>query len=181
MIDNQSSDEVLVRKLQQSSSKRVQQQVIDLLFSRYSNKMLEYFYYSLNKDKEKSRDFVQDLFLKLLEKPELFDTNRKFKPWLYSVAANMCKNEFRKIGTENKYNEFVSNELKLVDDKPAAEKFIINEALSHLKQEHKIHLILRYKFKMSIREMSEVLQCPEGTVRSRLFYVTKELSKYLKR
>ena len=179
MIDKQSSDNELVKTLQLSRSKD-KEGAMSELFLRYSNKMLEYFYYSFNKDKEKAQDFVQDLFLKLIEKPELFDVNRKFKPWFYGVAANMCKNEYRKIGTENKYNEFISNELKDTLEKPLEESFEINEALFNLNPEHKNHIILRYKFKMSIREISEVLECPEGTVRSRLFYATKELSKHIK-
>ena len=61
------------------------------------------------------------------------------------------------------------------------DKFIMNDALRLLKSTHKNHIILRYKFKMSIREMSEVFECPEGTVRSKLFYATKELSKHIKK
>ena len=92
----------------------------------------------------------------------------------------MCKNEYRKKTTENKYNEFVIH-----DSQPLVESsesgFVINEALTCLKPQHKNCIILRYKFKMSIKEMGEVLECPEGTVRSQLFYATKELSKYIKK
>lgn len=177
MINNQSSDKELVEILQQSKVED-REKAMNELFLRYSNKMLEYFYYSFNKDREKAKDFVQDLFLKLLEKPESFDLNRKFKPWFYGVASNMCKNEYRKIGTKNKYDEHLKNENLQTTNQ---DNFTINDALIHLKQEHKNHIILRYKFKMSIREMSEVLECPEGTVKSKLFYATKELSKHIKR
>lgn len=180
MIDQQSSDEQLVEILHQHKIGDRVQHAMDELYDRYANKMLEYFYYSLNKDREKAKDFVQDLFLKLIEKPASFDSTRKFKPWFYSIASNMCKNEYRKIGTENKYNEFLANNLRYETDQIKEKPFSINEAINYLKNEHKNLIILRYKFKMSIREISEILQCPEGTVRSRLFYATKELSKYLK-
>ena len=178
MIDTQSSDEILVEILQQKSGRNVHK-AMDLLYARYSNRMLEYFYYSFNKDKEKAQDFVQDLFLKLLEKPERFDTSRKFKSWVFSVASNMCKNEYRSIGTVNKYNEQIFHELKNASDSLPEPNFSINAAISQLKDDYKNHIILRYKFKMSVREISEVLECPEGTVRSKLFYATKELSKNL--
>ncbi len=46
------------------------------LYSRYSKPMMYYFYRMLGQSKEKSRDFLQDLFLKIIEKPELFDPKR---------------------------------------------------------------------------------------------------------
>ncbi len=177
MIEKQYSDEMLVKVLQQDVGEK--QKAMNELFGRYSNKMLEFFYYSFNRDREKAKDFTQDLFLKLLEKPELFKIEKNFKSWFYSIASNMCKNEYRKVGTENKYNDFVVHDSKI---RPQNENgFVINEALTCLKTSHKNCIILRYKFKMSIKEMSEILDCPEGTVRSKLFYATKELSKKLKK
>lgn len=167
---------MLVKVLQQDVGDK--QKAMNELFERYSNKMLEFFYYSFNKDREKAKDFTQDLFLKLVEKPESFNIDKKFKPWFYSIASNMCKNEYRKIGTENKYAAHVVNDSKSINKRE--DEFVINEALCYLKPAHKSCIILRYKFKMSIKEMSEILDCPEGTVRSQLFYATKELSKHFK-
>jgi len=175
-IDSQASDEALVKILQQNPNKD-KHKAMDILYARYSSRMLEYFYYSFNNNRDKAKDFVQDLFLKLLENPERFDTNRKFQSWVFTVASNMCKNEFRKIGAENKYNEFITHELKHANNSSPDSGFSINSAISQLKSDYKNHIILRYKFKMTTREISEILDCPEGTVRSKLFYATKELSK----
>lgn len=177
MINKEYSDEMLVRVLQQDVGDK--QKAMNELFKRYSNKMLEFFYYSLNKDRERAKDFTQDLFLKLVEKPESFNVDKNFKAWLYSIASNMCKNEYRKMGTEKKYNEFVKHDSKTIDGKK--DSFEINEALKFLKPSHKSCIILRYKFKMSVKEISKVMDYPEGTVRSKLFYATKELSKYIKK
>ena len=179
MIEKGYSDEKLVKVLQQNVGDK--QKAMNELFGRYSNKMLEFFYYSLNKDREKAKDFTQDLFLKLVEKPARFNLDKTFKTWFYSVAGNMCKNEYRKNATEKKYNEFVVNDTQSAFDTGNKDGFVINEALTCLKPSHKNCIILRYKFKMSIKEMSEVLDCPEGTVRSQLFYATKELSKFIKK
>ena len=177
MVEKGYTDEMLVGVLQQGVGD--QQKAMDELFSRYSNKMLEFFYYSFNRDREKAKDFTQDLFLKLLEKPENFNLDKTFKSWFYSVASNMCKNEYRKIGTKNKYAERIIYDAKTIENK--RDSFIMNEALAYLNPSHKSCIILRYKFKMSIKEMSQILDCPEGTVRSKLFYATKELSKHLKK
>ena len=47
-------------------------------------------------DEEKAQDFLQDLFLKIVEKPARFKRGHAFASWLYTVAHNMCKNEYRK-------------------------------------------------------------------------------------
>ena len=62
------------------------------LYTRYAKPMLYFFYQRLYQDEPKAQDFLQDLFLKIIEKPQLFDRDKKFKTWLYTVATNMCKN-----------------------------------------------------------------------------------------
>ena len=47
-------------------------------------------------DKEKAADFTQDLFLKVIEKVSSFNLDYCFKTWIFSIANNMCKNEYRK-------------------------------------------------------------------------------------
>lgn len=156
------------------------QGAIDQLYSRYADKLLEYFFYSLHHDKDKAADFVQDLFLKLIEKPEAFDTTKVFKAWVFRVAANMCKNEYRREGIDKKYQEHIAlsgGEVDVITDKDNQVAFAIN----HLHDDYKSLIILRYKFKMTTKEIAAVLECPSGTVRSKLFYATKELSKYIKR
>src|ERR1700712_473931 len=82
------------------------------LYERYSKKMLYFFYQRLYQDKQKAQDFLQDLFLKILEKPQLFNADKKFKTWIYTLAANMCKNEYRKDAVRGiKVDEEVGNSI----------------------------------------------------------------------
>ena len=72
------------------------QRAFDEIYHRYSGPLLGYFMRMLWKDREKAEDFMHDIFAKIVRKPELFDPSRKFKTWVYSVANNMCKNEYKK-------------------------------------------------------------------------------------
>ena len=72
------------------------QQAFSELYDRYADRMVNYFYRMLWKDGEKAQDFTQDLFAKLVHKPHLYDGKRAFKTWFFSIANNMCKNEYRK-------------------------------------------------------------------------------------
>ena len=66
------------------------------IYDRYESFMVNFFYRKLWSDRIKAEDFAHDLFTKIIDKPESFDLTRNFKTWLFSVANNMCKNEYKK-------------------------------------------------------------------------------------
>ncbi len=153
------------------------------LYVRYSKKMHAFIFNMLNSDNEKSQDLLQDLFMKIIEKNHLFDTNKKFSSWLYSIAANLCKNEFRKskpnVSIENHLN--IGNDISGIDeiiDRKIFKKSLSKE-IDKLDENHKMVFILRYNDNLSIKEVAEIMECSEGTVKSRLFYTLKKLSDKL--
>ena len=66
------------------------------LYKRYAKPMLHFFYRQLYQDEDMAQDFLQDLFIKVIEKATLYHPEKKFKVWIYTLASNMCKNEYRK-------------------------------------------------------------------------------------
>lgn len=160
----------------------------DELYERYSAALLRYFMRMLWRDREKSEDFVHDLFAKIVRKPEYFDPSRSFKTWVYSVANNMCKNEYKKQevrkgmsnGLDNHYALYDknSNVMNEVQDSFFQEAF--QKSLVDLDDKHREAFSLRHLEGLSIKEIAEVLEINEGTVKSRLFYATKYLAESLK-
>ena len=158
------------------------------LYGRYKNKLHYYFYKMLGGDKEKAQDFLQDLFMKLVEKPDSFDSSRKFSTWIYSIAHNMCKNEYRKLEvrkimerddtseSQSKSSNEMSND-KWTDIQRF--NFELQHQLDKLDEDKKTTFILRFKEGLSIKEISESMSCSEGTVKSRIFYTNKFLSSKL--
>ncbi len=158
----------------------------EMLYDRYSASLFQFFYAKL-RDREKAEDFLQELFLKLFRKGESFDTSKKFSSWIYSIAHNQCKNEYRKLSRTYKQidnfelNDLVSNvgmSSEKIDESIFSEHLRI--ALNTLSHEHQSSFILRFKYELSIREISEILDCSEGTTKSRIFYSLKKLAKKLK-
>ena len=88
------SDEELMQCISRGDKR-----AFDELYVRYAKSLLTYFMRMMWKDREKAEDFVHDLFAKIINKPELFDSTRSFKTWVFSVANNMCKNEYKKQET----------------------------------------------------------------------------------
>jgi RNA polymerase sigma-70 factor, ECF subfamily len=155
------------------------------LYCRYSKKMFSFFYRMLSCDKDKARDFLQDIFLKLIEKPESFDSARKFSPWFYSLANNMCKNEYKKIKIRNEHSvsqafSDISVNTNIFDELDL--KSFVGELYHYLEDiddDHRSAFLLRYGNNLSIKEIAEILECPEGTIKSRLYYTVKYLSEKL--
>jgi RNA polymerase sigma-70 factor, ECF subfamily len=149
---------------------------LDCLYQRYAQKLLNYFYFSLNKDHAKAQDFVQDVFIKLLENPHHFDARQPFKPWVFRVASNLCKNDLRSLAVMQKYQKHTLVTSPTTEEgEPYAD--ILKICLDRLGIDQRSLIVLRFKLKLSVKEIAEIYECPEGTVKSRLFYAIKELSK----
>ena len=173
------SDEKLVGAMINGNSK-----AFDELYSRYSDRMLYYFYRMLGNDRELSQDFLQDLFFKLIDQPQLFDLKRKFPTWIFSIAHNMCKNEYRSRNIRN-IIERVENTDCFVQDEtdpkewPCQVEDIFN-CLNEFDEMHRTAFLLKYREGLSIEEISAILELPKGTIKSRLFYTRKKIQKKLR-
>jgi len=160
----------------------------DEVYARYSGPLVGYFMRMLWKDREKAEDFMHDIFAKIARKPELFDPSRKFKTWVYSVANNMCKNEYKKAevrkntsnGLDSSYavSDTNANVFHEVADRQFRGEF--DRCLAELDQKHSEVFKMRHMDGLSIKEIAEILEISDGTVKSRIFYASKYLAKSLK-
>lgn len=155
------------------------------LYMRYEGKLRGYFRNMLWRDDEKAEDFVHDLFAKIIQHPELFDTNRSFKTWVFSVASNMCKNEYKRMevrkntihGADTSLAPSTENVLNQVQEVQFMEDFELK--IQELDEKHRSVFTLRHLDGLSLKEIAEILEINEGTVKSRLFYATKFLANQL--
>jgi RNA polymerase sigma-70 factor (ECF subfamily) len=176
------TDEQLMQKMA-SGDKRA----FDDLYKRYATPLLNYFFRMLWKDREKAEDFVHDLFAKIIQKPDSFDATRSFKTWIYSVANNMCKNEYKRqdvrSGTKNGLEEYTAvadetlNAVFQTHHVLFGEEF--QQKLDELDEKHREAFIYRHIEGLSIKEIADILKISEGTIKSRIFYATKYLAEEL--
>lgn len=180
------SDEKLMECIQ-----RADMSAFNELYDRYSRRLLHYFFRELGGDQDKAQDFLQEIFLKIVQKPELFDTERKFSTWMFTVAYNMCKNEYRCLEVREAFQTNITAEVVSRDceheyhkaeqnvDQKRFERALLAE-LETFDDGLRSAFLLRYQQNLSIREIGEILGCSEGTVKSRLFYATRKLAAKLK-
>lgn len=175
----QRSDEALMQQVQQGS-----ELAFNELYRRYSRRILFFMYKMLRQDEAKAQDLLQDIFLKIVEAPEKFDTSKSFKTWIFTVAANHCKNYFRSqkggfaaleqapVGVE---------EAPIIQLEQPQQEFQqqLQKALNELPYLYKEAFMLKHKEGLSLKEIAIVMDCPLGTVKSRLNSATKKLSNLL--
>lgn len=157
------------------------------IYDRYHRRLLHYFYRMLWQDREKAEDFMQELFLKLANKPESFDTSRPFKTWIFSIAHNMCKNEYKKREIHTRVHEDIRLDGEPVFSGVAGSSYdneqfatALEKEINLLEEPQRSTFLLRFREELQIKEIAGIMDVSEGTVKSRIFYTLKKLSERLK-
>src|SRR5215212_7422084 len=150
------SDEELMQKACEGNSR-----AFDELYERYSARLLTYFHRMLWKNKELAEDCLHRLFLKIIEKPELFKADRNFKTWIYSAAHNMCKNEYRRMEQHKNADDTVQSGAgtEIKDNYPLPGNIMDNKLfmrsleneLDSLSENHRQTFTLRYFEHLSLK------------------------------
>ena len=156
------------------------------IYQRYAWKMQRFHFRMLGQNEVVASDHTQDLFLHVLERPQLFDPKRKFSTWLYSVASNRCKNIYRSWSSKPPAQELTESAAPLV--MPLAAEGIdrsrfeaaLEQAVQQLPEPQRVCFILRFQEELSIKQIGEIVACPEGTVKSRLHYALRQLAEQLR-
>jgi RNA polymerase sigma-70 factor (ECF subfamily) len=175
---SENTDEELLSFLQKGDTN-----AFDELYKRYGQKLFSYFFRMLWKDKALAEDCTQDLFMKLIKNAESFDHSRSFTTWLYSIAHNMCKNEYRKKEVRVKHHDMAKNNSSTIPaSNPDLKRFknALQNCINELSEEKRSLYLLRFQENLSVPEISSIVNIAEGTVKSRIFYLLKEIKGKLK-
>jgi RNA polymerase sigma-70 factor (ECF subfamily) len=151
------------------------------LYKRYGAKLYRYFYRLFNNNQSKAEDFTQDLFVKVMQSASSFNAQNKLSTWLYTIANNMCRNEWRNQSNRNTIInslDFESIEHQnyhhTIDQKLLLQK--IEEEIQMFAENDQILIAMRFQQELSIQDIANILNIPEGTVKSKIFYLMKKLS-----
>lgn len=171
----------------------------DELVRRFQDRVFNIAFRML-REREVAEEIAQDVFVSVYQHIEGFQGNSKFSTWLFRVVANHCHNKSKYLRRrKHKQQDSIDapiegedGELKreLPDDPGRSPEELatrrkmneaIQEAISHLDEDHRVIVLLRDVEDMSYEEIGEVLGLPEGTVKSRLHRARNELRARLSR
>ena len=137
-------------------------------------------------DPEAAADLLQDVFLRLHRFADRVDPQRPLEPWLYRVTANLSytwvKRHHRWTRPLEEISEWLSSGMKqspqLISEQSDESQWI-QRALAKLSLSQRVVVVLYYINDLSLHEIAEILDIPEGTVKSRLHYGRQALKQHL--
>jgi RNA polymerase sigma-70 factor (ECF subfamily) len=162
----------------------------DELYKRWNRKLYNYFWKMLWQDEARAADAVQDCFVKVIEHLDRYDSGYAFSTWIYTIAYNMCKNDYRKAANDRKAMDELTHEAEkrwrqpeTPDHAPPLDQAVYNQhlkqALQTLTEEQQSIITLRFEEELEIKAIAQIMDIPEGTVKSRLHYILKKLALQL--
>ena len=126
--------------------------------------------YRILRDYEDARDVTQNVFVKAFQNLEHFDAKHRFFSWIYRIALNesinLCKSR-RRLGAAEDCRVEENTPEKLMSRTELGG--VVEAALMSLGFEYRVVIVLRHFNDCNYQEMSEILEIPEKTVKSRLF------------
>lgn len=163
-------------------AKKGKEKAIESLYNESKNDIYFFCMRVLN-NHENALDIMQDTFITVFEKLSTLKDYRTFFKWQKVIAINKCKNFLAKnkevlLSKENEEydneyfhmeelnNEFIPHEY--IESKEKRE-IILNIIDKNLSEVQKMVIMLFYYEEKSIKDISEILECSQGTVKSRLF------------
>ncbi|SPE38026.1 RNA polymerase sigma factor [Candidatus Sulfopaludibacter sp. SbA3] len=153
----------------------------NLLVSRWEKRVYNYLL-RITANREDALDLTQDVFLKAYQNLRRLDNHERFAPWLYRIAHNEAYSMFRKRRPEVDVDELEPEGTEMGITVGGSSVFpielslAVGSALERLSPEQREAVVLKIYQGFKFEEMSEILECPVSTVKSRL-YTALELLK----
>jgi RNA polymerase sigma-70 factor (ECF subfamily) len=184
----QDADSLLVERVQRGDKR-----AFDLLVIKYQHKILGLISRYV-KDRSEVEDVAQEAFIKAYRALPRFRGDSAFYTWLYRIAINTAKNYLvaqnrRPPGSDIEISdaEVLTGESYLKDiETPENQLFrdelqrTVDNAISNLPEELKTAVTLREYDGLSYEEIADIMDCPVGTVRSRIFRAREAIDKQIK-
>ena len=166
-------------------AKRGNQKALDEVVNMISGYI---YYYSLTilGDEEQAKDAVQDILLTMLKKIDSLEDPKAFLGWIKTVSSNHCKTKLTRskdnISLDDGTWELADCSDQICPSKAAETKEVcalVREAVTALPQLLRESVMMFYFNQMSVRQIADILEVNESTVKSRLYSARKTMKKYL--
>jgi RNA polymerase sigma-70 factor (ECF subfamily) len=181
------TDKELVRRVQKGD-----RYAFDLLFSRYQHKILNLVSRYL-KDPQDVEDVTQEAFIKAFRALPRFRGESAFYTWLYRIAINTAKNHLVARGRRPPGVDVDMEDAEIMDGADALRvsespeavlerdelSAAIDVAISQLPDDLRSAVTLREFDGLSYEQIAHIMDCPVGTVRSRIFRARESIDAHI--
>lgn len=177
------TDEQLFRRYQDGD-----EDAFRIIVERYEPSIKGFLHKRL-KDEERVQDLTQDTFLRVHRARDRYDASRKFSTWIYTIASNLLKNEYRNRSRRREttftdlrkdggtQQALAQRPVEFEAERPDPERLAyqgelreaIQDAIERMDEHHRIPFVMREVEDRTYEEISDAIGVPVGTVKSRLF------------
>ena len=183
----QEEDQQLVERVQRGDKR-----AFDLLVLKYQHKILGLIVRFV-RDPHEAQDVAQEAFIKAYRALANFRGDSQFYTWLYRIAINTAKNYLVARGRRPPESDISAEDAEFMDgdhdlkDIESPERLMLRDeieatvhrAIAALPEDLRTALTLREFDGLSYEDIAAVMQCPVGTVRSRIFRAREAVDKAL--
>lgn len=187
-MSDRTTDQALVERVQQGDKR-----AFDALVLKYQSRIVKVITRYL-RDPVEALDLAQEAFIKAYRALPNFRGESAFYTWLYRIAINTAKNHVVAQGRRPPMDDVEASEAEFYEgpsalkDTSTPERMVLRdemervvfEAIEALPEDLRTAITLRELEDMSYEEIAEVMNCPIGTVRSRIFRAREAIDKKLK-
>ncbi len=163
------------------------------LVERYQSRIINLVFRYIG-DRHRAEDIAQEVFLRVYVHRMRYRQSGKFSTWIFTIAANLAKNEIRRVvrlrgsveidtveGTAGGPGQYLADSAPHPDAVASREELsaIVSRAIRKLPPKYREALVLRDIEGLSYEEIGEILRIPGGTVRSRINRARQSLREKL--
>ncbi|MFT8873068.1 MAG: RNA polymerase sigma factor SigW [Sporolactobacillus sp.] len=144
-------------------------------------------------NREEAEDLSQETFLRAFRSIDQFDIDRKFSTWLFRIATNLSIDTLRRkkaklsLDAEVPGTEGLTLEAVLADQQPLPDERLmqaeterrVQSGIERLPDKYRIAVVLKYVEELSLKEISEIMDIPVATVKTRIHRGREMLRRYL--
>ena len=140
-------------------------------------------------DNDAAKDIYQEVFIKVFRGIKNFQFRSEFSTWLFRITSNVCitykKNDRKNISLSTFQNDDDNEPINHIqdDENNSPENQMINQdvkekvnnALNYLSPNQKMSFLLKHYEGYKIKEIAEIMNCKEGTIKKYLFEAVRKL------
>ncbi len=162
------------------------------LVSAYQNRIFN-FTYQFFRNEDLAAELTQETFLRVFRFLRRYDPKKKFSTWIYSIAKNICIDEYRRLKRGKTVSMHEIPPGAIVGDSDARhlkdpsyismqmeERMFIEESIALLPEKYRMAIILCYFQDLSYREIGDILGISLNLVKVRIFRAKKRLLEIMK-
>jgi len=167
------SDELLVEEFKEGNLS-----AFESLFQKYKTAIFNLSFRMMG-NYEEAEDITQDIFVKSFQNLHKFRGDASFKTWIYKIGSTTCIDALRRKKSLWGILRKITEVQKKSDENTGSydEKTWVQETLKKLPENQKLLLVLRYIQGFSNKEIAQILNCSEGSLKVKLYRARESFKK----